>query len=204
MATPTWTDNVNVVAAAGLAYGAATRGTLDLRGKLGARLFLRVGMKGTTVPSNGVDALVRSVLNDDVATPGGANPACLWPLKHNPTGTVGSTTVNSDSNSGQAALSVASSSNFAAGDVICVYDASYTRLEWHRVSKVAAGVLTLDRNLQYTHTAAQADAVTNKASCWEVMVEGGSLLAVVFDYGDDTSGSDVLVQAKAQTFDSVG
>lgn len=199
--TPVWTDNVSVIAAAVLARGSTTRGTLDLRAKFGARLFIRMGRGGTTGLTNGVDVLVRALVNNGAA--GGASPAAVIPLLSQ-TAAGASTTVAADSASGQAALNVALITGFAAGDLICVQDADagVTRLEFHRISKTATGVLTLDRNLDYTHTAAQADTVRNKADAWTPWLPGGALYEVVLDYGDDAAGDAVTVGVIAQTYDS--
>jgi len=149
--TPTYTDNVSVVAATTLARGSIVRGTLDLRSKVGAYLFIKLARQGTTGLTNGIDVLVRRVLNNDAATPGGAHPGGIALL-----------------------------------------------------SGIAAGTgLTLDRWLQYDHTAAQADTVRNKADAFAPLwVTGGALYEVVFDYGDDAAGESVTVQCKAQTYDS--
>ena len=128
-ATPVWTDIVSVIATATLAAGNKTRGTLDLRSKFGAMLFLRLGRKGATAPASSIQAQIRRVLNNDAA--GGIHPGAPIPLAGS-TSTGQATTVNSDSASGQNVLNVASVTNFAAGDLICIYDASFNRLEFHR------------------------------------------------------------------------
>ena len=115
------------------------------------------------------------------------------------------TTVNANSNSGQAVVNVASSSGFAAGDLICIQDSGggVTRLEWQRVSKVVAGAITCDRNLSFSHTGAGADTVRNKADVFApVWLAGGSLWEVIFDYGDDSAGDSATVSALAQTYDT--
>ncbi len=116
-----------------------------------------------------------------------------------------STTVNADSNAGQATLNVASITGFASEDIVCIQDSGggVTRLEWHRVSKTATGVLTLDRNLQFSHTSAQADTVRNKSDVFApIWVHGLSLIEVIFDYGDATGGDSATVQALAQSYAS--
>lgn len=201
--TPSWTDNVSVIAAAVLARGSTTRGTLDLRSKHGAYILAKVGRGGTTALTNGVNFICRRVLNNDTAAAGGVHPVMFDFLGSS--AAANSTTVNSDSNSGQAALNVASITGFAAGDTICIQDAGggVTRLEWHRVAKTATGILTLDRNLQYTHTAAQADTVRNKADVFAPFwIDGGSLYECIFDYGDDSAGDSATVACHAQTLDS--
>ena len=72
-ATPSWTDNVSVISATTLAAGSKTRGTLDLRSKFGAFLFVRLGRKGSTAPGSAIQVQVRRVLNNDGA--GGIHPA---------------------------------------------------------------------------------------------------------------------------------
>lgn len=146
-ATPVWTDPTSVIAAATLARGSTSRGTLDLRTKFAARLFIKIGRGGTTALTNGVDVLVRPLVGNDAATVGYQHPGAAVQLLSQ-IAAANSTTVNTDSNSGQAALNVASITGFAAGDIICIQDSGggVTRLEWHRVSKTATGILTLDRN----------------------------------------------------------
>lgn len=200
--TPTWADNVSVVSAQVLARGSTVRGTLDLRSKFGAKLFVRVGRGGTAALTNGVDILVRALINNGSA--GGEHPGAVAAIRTG-TNAANSTTVSSDSNSGQAVLTVASGTGFAADQIICIQDSGggVTRLEFHRISKISGGTITLDRNLGYNHTSAQADTVRNQAHVnAPIWIPGGSLYEVIFDYGDDAAGDSVTVQALAQTFDS--
>jgi hypothetical protein len=207
--TPNFTDNVSVVAAQVLARGSTVRGTLDLRTKFGAYAFAKIGRGGTTALAGGttpgVDCLFRRVINNDTATAGGVHPVGS-PAFLSSIAAASSTTVSGDSNSGQAVLNIGTLTGFAAGDIICIQDsgAGVTRLEWHRVSKTAgAGTMTLDRNLQFTHTAAQADTVRNKSDVFSpVWLPGGSLWECIFDYGDDTAGDSVTVSCLAETYDS--
>lgn len=204
-ATPVWTDPVSaIIAAQVLARGSTVRGTLDIRSKFGAYLFLKLGRGGTTALTNGVDVMARRLVGNAAATVGYENPAGT-PALLSQNAAASGTTVSTDSNSGQAALNVASITGFAAGDIIAIQDSGggVTRLEYHRVSKTATGILTLDRNLVFTHTAAQADTVRNKADVWAPLwLPGGALWEVIFDYGDDAAGESVTVQALAQTYDS--
>lgn len=198
-ATPTWTDNVSVIADSNLARGSTSRGTLDLRTKRGAWLFLGIGKQGTTALTNGVRVLVRRTLDND----GTIHPAPLADFTSIITA-ASSTTIDTDSNSGQAVVNVASESGFAAGQYFCIVDASFTplRLEFHRVSKTASTEITADVNLKTTHTAAQADRVVNQADVWLLWLDGGAKYEVVFDYGDDSAGEAVTIRARAQSYDS--
>jgi hypothetical protein len=207
--TASFTDNVSVVAAAVLARGSTARGTLDLRAKFGAYLFIKIGRGGTTALTNGVDVLLRRMLNNGAAgTVGGVHPAGI-PLLSSTVACNGNTTIaGTNVAAGDVEIHTAAVTNFAAGDLICIQDAGggVTRLEWARVSKltVASGTgLTLDSPVLFAHTTAQADTVRNKADVFApVWLAGGSLYEVIFDYGDDAAGESVTVSALAQSYDS--
>src|SRR5262245_3021332 len=160
--SPSWSDNVSIVAARNLSRGSTYRTTFDWRSKPGGRLMIRIGKQGTTGLSNGVDVIVRPTNNND----GTIHPGPVF-QSLTQTASANSTTVNSESISCQHSVNVASVTAFAAGDYFCIVDASFTpsRLEFHRVSKTAAGVITADTNLKTSHTSAQADRVVNKADC---------------------------------------
>lgn len=70
------------------------------------------------------------------------------------------TAVDADSNSGQKVLNVAATTGFSAGQIVEV-NGGGARRELLTIDTIQAGVsLTMTGNLAYTHTAAQADAVT--------------------------------------------
>lgn len=196
--TPSWSESA-VIAATTLARGSTSRGTLDLRSKRGAYLMMAIGRGGTTALTNGIQVLVRRTINNDATI----HPAAVVEFSSQTAAAV-STTVNSDSNSGQAAINVASIGAIVAGDVVCIEGASNARQEFHRISKVAAGILTSDVNLKTTHTSAQGDTVRNKADVWTVWIDGGATYEVVFDYGDDSAGDTASIVATAQVYDSDG
>lgn len=70
----------------------------------------------------------------------------------------GSTTVNSDSASGQAVLNVASVTGFEVGEIVEI-NYGGARSEEKEISSIGASSLTMTANLTFTHTAAQADTV---------------------------------------------
>lgn len=198
--TEQWTDNVTVLPAATLSCGSRVRATLDLRAKRGAFLFVRLGRKGTAAPSAAIKTLLRRLLNN--GGPGGSHPGAAIALPDTSSASGALTTVSADSLAGQNLLSVASVTGFALGDYVCIYDAAYARLEFGRVSSIGASWLVLDAPLGYSHTAAQADAVTRLAEMPPpVWVGGGALWELIVDYGAAASGSDYVVQALAQTYD---
>jgi hypothetical protein len=203
--TPSWTDTpVSVIAAQTLAKGATVRGTVDLRNKPGARLFVRIGFGSSskTATATGIMVWARALANNGAA--GYSHPS--GQSRQSSTVAPAQSTVGTDSASGQAALNVVSSTGFAAQDVVCIWDSgntTFARLEFQRISKVTAGVLTMDKNLDFTHTAAQADTVRNISDCFSpFFLPGGSLYEVVIDYGAAATGDTAVVQAYAQTYDS--
>ena len=198
--TPVWTDNVAVIPAATIAFGNTVRGTIDLRTKFGAMLMVRLGRKGSTAPSASIKVQIRRILNNGAA--GGLHPGAVVPLASS-TLSGQATTVNVDSAAGQPVLNVASVTTFCAGDIVCIYDAAFARLEFARVSKVVASTLVMDAPLGFAHTAAQADNVTRVADVFSpVWLHGGALWEVVIDYGAATSGADYIGQALAQVYES--
>jgi hypothetical protein len=198
--TPTWTDTgTAIVGPTTVARAATAEVTIDLRTKRYGYLLVRLGRQGTTALTDGVNVRCRRTINNDAA----GHPAS-GPEATSQSVAAQSTTINSDSNSGQPALNVASSTSFAAGDRVLVEsaDGAHTRIEWGIVSKVAVGVITLDRNLKNTHTSVQADTVRNKADAWTFYLDGGATWAVVFDYGNDAAGESVTIEGFVQTYDS--
>jgi hypothetical protein len=61
----------------------------------------------------------------------------------------------------------------------------------------------LRNNLQYTHTAAQADTVRNQADVFpRVWVPGGDIVELAADYGAELTGDSVTVQVVATLYSS--
>ena len=191
--TPSWTDNVSVIASQSVAAGASVSGTLALATKVAAYVFIRIGRTGTTALGAGIVALIRRTLDTNAV----GHPGSIFAAR-GAVAAATSTTVATDSASGQKVLTVASETGFVAEDFILIGGGT-VREEWARISKTAAGALTLDRNLTYTHTAAQADTVLNKAECYDpVWVLGGATIEVVVDH--TSTGNSIIVEVLAQTY----
>ena len=198
--TPVVTDNLTVFAVQPLARGSSLSTTLAWATKFGGWLMIRIGRQDTTALGTGISVRINRTFNANAV----GHPASVAPLIGQ-TVAAAQTTVNSLSSSGQNLLNVASVTGFNAGDFITVKDGvgSYSRWEVGRVIKTAAGVLTLDRNLQFSHTSAQADKVTNAADIFPpIRVEGGCTLEVILDYGAAGSGSTTDAEVLAQSYDS--
>jgi hypothetical protein len=190
--------------AAVVAKGAIARGTIDLRGKGGGKLFAAVGKGGTTALSAG--ALVGAFPLIDQ----GGGVLRKWSNTINKRQT-NTTTVNgnttcatSDSAANQNVLTVASVTGFAAGDTILIQDAGggVTRAEFGVISKIVGSTLVLRENLEYAHTAAGADTVRNQADIFPMMeLDGGDQIEVVLDYGAEATGDSLTVLFLFTSFD---
>lgn len=198
--TPVWTEQSLGVSS--LARGSSVRFTLDMRTKHRGYILVRLGRGGTAALTNGVNVFVRRTYNNDAALHVGPI-AGLDRLSL--TAAANATTVNVDSNSGQAELKVAAITGWAVGDILCIQGASQARLEWARIAKLTVGSgtgVTLDANLKFSHTSAQADSVRNKSDVFDPFpVEGGSTIEVILDYSDDAAGDAVTYEVLAQTLD---
>jgi hypothetical protein len=209
--TPNWTDAVVVVAPQKIAAAAASvRGTIDLRGKFGARLFCKLGRLTTTVLAASVNVYVRPVLNNDVAGGMSGNVAgALHPIGPQFQSQIAVTvcpTVATTAAAGDKTLVLSSGTSMAEADVICISDSggtTFTRTEFNIVSKVVSATLTLANGLEYAHTSGQADIVSRLADVFgAIPLPGGALWEVIFDYSRSATGGDIVVMAHAQRYDS--
>lgn len=198
LTTPTFTDNLALLGPATLAKGSVARAVWDLRTAFGGRLFIDLGKGGTAALAAGANIQIRPIVNgSSITRPGGTSRA------QNTTTANSTTCATSDSVLGQPALNVALITGFAAGDIICIQDSGggVTRLEFARVSKTATGVLTLDNNLIYTHTAAGADTVRNKADVFApIWLPGGCEYEIIIDYGAETTGDNITYRVLGQLY----
>lgn len=205
--TPSWTADADLVAITTVALNAVSRTTFSLNGKLGALIHIWLGRGGTTALTNGVDIRIRRALNNGSWFP--AAPLVAFRSQSAACVSTTCTASGTPNNAGVASLTVASTTSFAAGDVICIQDnATPTSLtEWAVVARVTSStVLLLDHPTINAHNNT-AHTVRNKADYFQAWIEGApgatSSHELVIDYGDDTAGEAVTVQARIETFDSL-
>lgn len=200
--TPTWTDNVTILAMTTLARQAVSRTTFDWRTKWGGYVFVRLGRGGTTALSSGIPVLFRRTINNNSinhVAPG--TPA----LASQAAAAAATTAAASGNNAGVTSLTVASTTGFAAGDLICVSAASpaASDTEFCRVADItSATVLLLDAATKFAHNDV-THTVRNKSDLWTVWLEGGATYEMIIDYGDPAAGETVTIEAWAQTLDSI-
>lgn len=202
---PTFSGNVDVIAAQALSHSSQVRGTIDLSAKFGAYLFPAVGRSASGTLSEAVAFRVYPRAKggstwDQIPHPGPETE------RLGGTGSASESTVSVDAAAAATSITLASAAGFAAEDVIVINDGSgggFTRLEWNRVRRVATNTLHLSLPLQFAHTAAQADKVRNRAEVYpKIWLDGGAVYECIFDYAPGGVGNDVIVRCKAHTLDS--
>jgi hypothetical protein len=205
---PSWTDTgTTVVSPVALGRGGVRRGTIDLRTKFGAYLFLGVGRGGTTALTNGVNVEVRRMLNNGgmqfPAAPHFAaltNTDAAYAKQINNVGGYASET---------SAFAVDGTGTPAADEDLCFWGTTAVQadgtalpsLEFLRVSKFSSPTVTVDSPCKVAKI--NDELFTNKANCWAVWCPGGCVYEAIFDYGDDAAGEAVAVVCYAQTFDKL-
>lgn len=197
-----WGSWAELVAPTTLTKGSTvSRYAWDLTGVLAGRLSIRMSLIDTTVPANGIDVVVRALAGADGAADIQGLGSAFRAL-YLPSGTVAKTAVASgDGNDGDSHVHVDSVANFAAGDKIAIFDAAYTRLEFHEVASAPTGIINTLSPLCYTHTDADSDVVIDNAAGWLVYLTGGSVYEIIASYADDATGSDAVWQVLGQTED---
>jgi hypothetical protein len=201
--TPTWTDNVTVLALTTLALNAVSRTLIDWRTKWGGFVFVRVGRGGTTALTQGIPVLLRRTINNGgTEHVGGATPGFLTQLVAAAATTC--TASGSPNNAGVTSLTVAATTSFAFGDVVFIDGSGGTgNSEWVRVARVTSStVLLLDAPTIFAHNNV-LDKPRNKADQFTAWLEGGATYELVIDYGASTTGESVTIEAFAQTLDSI-
>lgn len=210
---PNWTDNTQIIAPYALVKGSATalqtvRGTLDLRAKRGAYLFLAIGTGGSTAIVSPCNVLVRRVLNNGSAAHRYSSPL----FQASGRTTAGVRLINNGSNYAAGVQSFAYDG--AAGTAHAVDDKLFF---WGVTAiPVASGALSPSGGCEVlrcaggTSTPLITDVVSNyahndnevigNADVWNLWVPGGSLIEVVFDYTAATAGEAVAVMADAQVY----
>ena len=203
--TPSFTDTgTTVVAGATVANGATARGTIDLRSKYGAWLFIRVAWLGTTAPgTQALDILVRRTINNNGNEHPGAVVSRKTTVKNG--STITSIATNANSSAGATTQTTASAwTGIVAGDIIFIGGNAGTvtgTAEWARVSKISGTTLTVDAPFIGAHTS--GDTVVNGSDCFAPMwLAGGSVYEVICDYGANAAGSSVYFEALAATYNS--
>ncbi len=199
--TPNWEDNVSLIEAKvtpGNSSGTTT--LLDLRGKLGAWVYVALGRITNASVDASLVVSIRGMINNEA-------------INHSRSGLTrtmntvtadGNTTIDQSVSAGAREVFVAATTNFAVGDRIYIGATDGARAEFANVVGINSGVsLFVDEDIQLEHTAVQADVVLNQADVFDrIWVPGGANMSVQADYQSASSAPDVYVRVLAQTYDS--
>ncbi len=194
--TPSWTDGGGtVIAFTTLPLNGTVRGTLDLRGKYGARLFAAIGRTATTALTNGVDLRVQAVPNNDGIRTLAPVVSRLSQFAAGVIPTISATNI------GDTSVVVSANTSLVKDDLVYIHTpTTFANGEFARISRINGTTIQLDAPLKLTHSA--SDNFANKADAWSFWLSGGSVYEVIFDYGDDAAGGSVRVVCYYQTYDS--
>ena len=196
--TPDYTDNVTVMADQLVVGGAEASGTFDLITEYGGWLDLSIArVDDTAVSANDMSFHVYPTMNAGAITHPDATHS-----RFGAASTAADNVVATTAAVGDTALILTSATGFAADDVIAIMEAtpSVTRLEFSRVKEVGGSTLSLTSKLQFEHTSAQADIVTNAAEVFNRMwLAGGTKWVIVFH---NKGTATVAIRAKGISLDS--
>lgn len=206
-ATPNWTNGVSVVALAVLNNNGGAnfqrRGTIDLTAKHGAYLHVRMGPTAATAPGVAISVLVRPVINAGSTAGGVSATHPVHILLSGSTAARNATTLNGAISAGATTLTLTTATGFVVGDICMLMDSvsSPTKAEFFRISKIASSVVTPD--LPIVQAFANSAPIARAADVFpRLWLPGGEQWEVIFDYGATATGSDYLVCAFADRYDS--
>lgn len=209
---PNWTDYVTVQLPYAISYANSLQTVtgLDLREHHGGYLFVGVGRSGSTALTNGVDVIVRRLLNGGTGAPIYAGPH--WSARS--AVACGERAINNGGGYPAGTQSMAfdgsGGTSFAVGDTLCFWGVTAvpgsdglvmnTDSEWPEFLRVSRGTTTPVVVDSPCGTTKLDNEVFCQGDSWVVWLPGGSAYELVFDYGDDSAGGRVLCMAHLQEY----
>lgn len=165
--TPTYTQ---VLAPTSYSSQAAPRATipLNLQGKFGATLLVRIGRDAATALTRAGYLAARRTDNDTLVMPNSTRD-CV-----SSTAAVNQTTVSSGGGSGATTVTVGSGTGYAAGQNVLLQLAG-ERAEFVTITDATSNVLTIDRSTGFRVGHNASDRVTNGADVFEIYLPGGDI-----------------------------
>jgi len=208
--TPTWTDNVTVLAPYAVIKSDSYRVVtgLDLRVKKGGMLKIGIACGGNTPLTAGgaLYAKVYRTLNNDGANPmNGALHACLSQT------VLGAALLSAAQNAGAVSMAYdgAVGTAFAAENIIFFWAVATTvpaasgalnaGAEFLQLSKGAATPMLFNTPSKYSHV---DNELVSLGSAMDIWLPGGSAYALVVDHLFDALGDAMACAAYIQTYDS--
>lgn len=142
--------------------------TLDLKTKVGAWLYVRMGRRTNTTLTRAAYVAIRRTDNDTLVLPLQTYDVVSQ------TAAAGNTTLSANAAIGDETITLTANTGFAVGDTICMHsdDDNANRVEFARLVENTTGTTwRLERNLRVDHNS--LDRVTNLADVRAMFVPGG-------------------------------
>ena len=149
-----------------------TLATLDLKTRIGAWLYVRMGRRVGTALTRAAYVSIRRTDDNSIVF-----PAQTFDVVSQ-TATAQSTTVGTASAVGDGTVILASATGFAIGDTICLHsdDTNASRVEFARIVNIATNTITVERNFRSAHSV--GDRVTSLADVRQLYIPGGDIYEI--------------------------
>jgi hypothetical protein len=146
--------------------------TLDLKTRVGAWLYVRMGRRVGTALTRAAYVSIRRTDDNSVVF-----PAQTFDVVSQ-IAAAQSTTVGTASAVGNGTVVLASATGFAIGDTICLHsdDTNANRVEFARIVNIATNTITVERNFRSAHDV--GDRVTSLADVRQLYIPGGDVYEI--------------------------
>lgn len=199
MATYTKTQGTSILALQSVASAAVViSSALDVSTVIAASIFIHFGRRATTALTNGCQIRIE-------ASSKSSGDGHWYPLFIYTTDIVASESeaATGTNNAGQNVITVASTSNLTAGDIIYIDNTTIGNSEWHRIKSIVTNTsVTLEDNLVNAQNTGAA-TIFDQAQIFRVVDVNcraiGRLRVVVDNTG---TGQAIAIEAHAVTADS--
>lgn len=197
MATPTKTQGTSVLSLQSIASGSVVASSaFDVSTKFAATLFIHFGRRAATALT--VPCVIRVEASSKSSGDGH-----WYPLAQVSTDTAGceAEAVSGTVSAGQPVITVASTTNLAAGDIVYIDNGTIANSEWGRIKSIVVNTsVTIEDNLVNAQT---SSTLYDRAQMWAVQLDllaVGRLRVVVNNSG---TGQAIAIEAHMVTADAV-
>lgn len=169
---------------------------LSVTSKLAAMVLIRFGRRATTALTAGMTFRVEVSAKD-------SGDGFWWPVAQflTDTATAESESVTA-STAGSNVISVASTTNLAAGDIIYIDNGTIANSEWGRIKSISANVsVTIEDNLNNDQ---DSSVIYDQAQFFQCQVDLTAITRLRLVCDGSGTGQAVAVEAWAITGDSIG
>jgi len=199
MATYTKTQGTSVLTLQSVASGAVLISTaIDVSGKIAVTLFIHFGRRATTALTVGCQIRIEG--SSKSSGDGHWYPLFIYTTD---VAAAESEAVTGTNNAGQNVITVASTTNLSAGDVIYIDNSTIGNSEWHRIKSVVTNTsITLEDNLAHAQNSGSATIYDQAQIFRAVDINCRALgrLRVVVD--DSGTGQAIAIEVDMVSADS--